>query len=361
MKNFHLLLLIVLAFVSCISVDKDEDRLNFKYSFDLVGEEILKDAIGISSIHAIDKYLVASTMNQDYFFTIYSLDSLNALGNLVEKGSGPNQFPTIALYDYATSFNKSNYFWTHDLNYPIFSKVNIEKSLKDGKTIIEDTIKLPFEDSFVTAFHISEDKVIGRSGNTVPSMGRLKLYNPKLKEVTKSVPLFPEVETSRKDLDFVTSKLNFIYVSALTLKPDGTKLASAMTCFNQIDIFNTDAELILSIKDDFSSGEERIKAYLKDDNLNFKHLNNYYGGICATDKFIFALFKNQLYEDYGEKMIPVSIRVFDWEGNPIAELNIPDYLYSITIDERNGYLIGFSYFEEKILRYDINDLLSDNI
>jgi hypothetical protein len=309
----------------------------------------------------VNNFLITKNDGKDYLFTVYSLDSLKKLGDLVAKGGGPNEFPTSARFDYVSKMGDTSYFWAHDLNKPILSKININKSIEKGETVVEDTTALPIDESFVTAFKFSDEKIVGRSGNTVPDMGRLKIYNPKEKAISKLVPFFPKVEYSRTDDEFMVTKLNSIYVGSLTVKPDGTKIASAMNSFNQIDIFDTNAELLVSIKDDFSEGEKRIEQYLKDGNLDWNHLMGYYADICSTEDFVFALFRNQLWEDYGEKMIPVTIRVFDWEGEPIAELKVPDYLYSIAIDEQNGYLIGFSYHQEKVMRYDIQDLLDGNL
>jgi hypothetical protein len=354
-----LLFLCIGSEFSCTPSIEDKKTVQFTSQYIVSGEEILEDAIGILDVFCIDNYLIARMMNQDYFFNIYSLDSLKNLGKIVKRGNGPNEFPSNARFDHPIHENNKFYFWAHDLNYPLFSKINIEHSLVLGKTVIEDTVMLPFEDSFVTAFQVSTNKIIGRSGNTVPSMGRLKIYDPELKKVTKRVEFFPELETSRADMNFIINKLNFLYVSSLTMKPDGTRIASAMECFNQVDIFNNEAELIVSVKDDFSLGESKVHEYLNNEALNYTHLRNYYGDLCSNNDFIFALFRDQPYEKYGQEMIAISVRIFDWDGNPLAEVKIPEYLTSIALDEKNGHLIGFSHFEEKLLRYDIKDILNE--
>jgi len=365
MKNFKTryiyLSFICLLAMGCASEEKGSTKLTFKHSIDLVGEEILKDAIGLSAIHTIDNYLITRKSGSEYFFTVYSLDSLKELGQIVRNGDGPNEFPTVAAFDYVSSKNNFSYLWAHDLNRPILSKININKSLEEGKTVVEDTASLPLEESFVTVFKFSNEKIVGRSGNTVPDMGRLKIYNPKEKKISKMVPFFPKVEYSRTDDEFMVTKLNSIYVASLTFKPDGSRMASAMNNFNQVDIFDSNAELILSLKDNVEEYDKRRKEFLNNENLDFRHLKSYYSGVTSTNNFIFSIFRNQPNEDYGEKLIPVTVRVFDWEGNPIAELNIPDYLFSIAIDEKNGYLIGFSYHQEKLMRYDIKEVLDGKL
>jgi hypothetical protein len=146
------------------------------------------------------------------------------------------------------------------------------------------------------------------------------------------------------------------------MKPDKTKFVSTMNMFNRIDIFDNDGNLINSIIDNENNISKRqINEYLsaKEEKLKKVDVKNYYRCVYPSNSFIYALYYNQLDSEYGIKSIPTEIRIFNWQAEPVCEINVPDYLTTFTIDEKRGIMYGVAYFDEKILKYDISSILDE--
>ena len=71
------------------------------------------------------------------------------------------------------------------------------------------------------------------------------------------------------------------------------------------------------------------------------------------------MYHNQKQADYSKKSIPVKIRIFNLNAEPVCEINVPDYLTTFTVDEKNGIMYGVAYFDEKIFKYDISSILDE--
>jgi hypothetical protein len=145
------------------------------------------------------------------------------------------------------------------------------------------------------------------------------------------------------------------------MKSDKTKFASAMTMFNRVDIFDANGNLLNSYIDKDNISKSQIRNYLSstEENLINLDVKNYYMDAWSTNDFIYTLYHNQKQADYSKKSIPVKIRIFNWNAEPMCEINVPDYLTTFTVDEKNGIMYGGAYFDEKIFKYDISSILDE--
>ena len=58
----------------------------------------------------------------------------------------------------------------------------------------------------------------------------------------------------------------------------------------------------------------------------------------------------------GRKKLP-SIILFDWQGEPLARLNLDHFITSFDIDFTNGHLYTLDVLSDEFYKYDINDIL----
>jgi hypothetical protein len=157
-------------------------------------------------------------------------------------------------------------------------------------------------------------------------------------------------ETSREKLyKYPVPDVFSIYKSDWRLKPDGSKMASAMHSINMINILdlrdngrkslivNPPAADIDNIIDIETGTEKRT----------------YYAGIEVTDNYIYALYIDQNYDDTFEVEKEMEVHVFDWEGNPVFKYVIHEYVTCIAVDENGGRLFGLAYLSENIYVYDM--------
>lgn len=182
-----------------------------------------------------------------------------------------------------------------------------------------------------------------------------------LDSIIKTVPVFPKVENNNYDLSFLFYRYNSLYISTFRMKPDKTKFASAMVMFNRIDIFDSEGNLENSIIEGEDFPEKTLDEYLKakQENIDKINVKRYYQGSFVSDSYIYCLYYNQLQNEYSKNSIPVEVRIFNWSGEPLCKIKVPDYLQSFTIDEKNGLMYGIALFDEKILIYDIKSILNE--
>lgn len=348
---------IILLSAFCTFCKKPEIRqLKFSKSFPIKGDTLEMEADSIVGLLVANNYLIASQFSGNHFLRVYDASNCKLLGQLARKGSGVNEFPTSLMVDQYERCGDNDCLWVHDLNKGELIKINITKSLKEKITVVDQKIPTPAESRFHTAFFLDSQKVIGRSTNSTPQMNRLQIYDPLDDEILKTISLFPEIKRSRTGLDFVLNKYNMLYVSHIGLKSDKTKIASAMASFDRIDIFNSDGDLEKSV----FNGKE-----IPDTNLEYleetgsKKLQIYYSGIFTSDNYIYALYYGQPFSEYINIPVPTEVRIFDWSGNPLCKIELDDYLFNFTIDEKNSFMYGVDYVNKRILKYNIKNVLNE--
>lgn len=335
--------------------------LNFDKKFTVKGEEILKKDIEVCNLNVIDTLLLAELRDDNYYFAVYNPKTLKLITKIARKGNGPNEFPGGLWYNNFVKENNQIKIWVRGTNTYKLSQINVTESIDKNKTIVDKEFQLRPQSKFFTVFYIDSAKVVGRSANTTPHMNRLQIYNPILDSIIKTVPVFPKIKNNNNDLDFLFYRYNSLYISILTMKPDRTKFASAMhRMFNRIDVFDSEGNLENSIIEGKEFPKRMIEEYLraKEEDVD-KNVKVYYQDAFASDSYIYCLYYNQLESEYAKKFIPTEIRIFNWKGEPLCKIKVPDYLQSITIDEKNGIMYGVAYFNEKIFRYNIKSILDE--
>ena len=364
MKNFiktlYLLLLITAFFFNI----EQASASGFK-TYNITGSEIFADNIEISHLYSLDDFLLAKINNKEYYYALYDPKSLKLITRIARKGEGPNEVPNGLSYS-CQFFKKDNQLkiWTYGVNTHKLYLINLTQSIKEQKTIIEKKIKISPDINFSNLFYLDSNKIIGNNGMISPNMNRLQIFDPVKKTISKTVPLFPpfKIKENINNMDYIFYRYNVLYISSFKMKPDKTLFSSAMNFFNRIDIFDNLGNLKYSFIDKENNNSNRkINDYLEtsEGNIEKIEIKNFYGYSVTTNSFIYTLYRNQLKSEYGKISKPISIRIFNWKAEPVCEINIPDYLTTFTIDEKNGIMYGVAYFDEKILKYDIKDILDE--
>ncbi|MFZ6663819.1 BF3164 family lipoprotein [Peijinzhouia sedimentorum] len=352
MKIQLIFLLCIIIFSCNTNSNENPKNIVFPIEVDLVGKTILEDDITVNRLHSIDTLLLAELRGDSHLYAVYNPNDFTQLFKFAIEGSGPDEF-IIPLYFTDFTIENENYMcWFYELNKYKLHKVNLSESLKEGELVIEDIIPLSQKANFSKVFYLDSTKLIGTITNMDIKMGRMRLYNPLEEEIIKTVENFPEVEKKSDDVNYLYFRHNYLYVGKPVIHPERNKIASLLNRFDRMDVFDTQLNLQNSIS--YSSFNENgvIDNYLTVENVNDSDIKSYYVDAFGTKDYIYALYQNQLFRDYGTEK-PVEIRVFDWELNPVGLFRIPDYLANFTVDESRGKIYGVkSSSDNAILEYN---------
>jgi len=329
----------------------------FKKTFHLKGQEIIKHDNSAIAIYSVDSLLFASSSGTENHFKIYSKNSFELLGSLGVKGDDPNAW-LFAFY--TNQFTKENDGIKVWLSSPVkgkFMKINLTENVKSKSPIpvIEKYIPLDIKKfTFNNSVFVSDSLVFGNSGYFDIDRVRIKKYNIFSNQVLKS-ELFPKTLNSNL---FSSDEMNKLYRGQIKKHPSKNLFVSALRFFDRVDIFDENLNNKLSIigKGLNKNNELDISKLNIKDGEPFNELNYYNFDFDLSQKYIYVLYYNQIYKNYGQTK-PTEIRVFDWNGNSKFLLKVDDYLMNISVDEKNGHIYGVDFFNEKILRYDIKKII----
>jgi len=355
--------LIVTVFISFLSCKKEHPALkqetikisekSFEKVIALNAESILKEEFA-KSIEVIDTFLIVKTSVKDNFLKIYNTSNLKLLAQFGKIGEGPDDFkaPYFTVHSFLHK-GSGTYLWINDFFKYKVTVLNFIKSVDSSKVVIEKTFETDPQNNFTHDLIPLNDSIFYASNGPMAFNRKLIYkYDYKNKQILAEAGLKPKF----KNIDILNPTDQYLlYFGNIGIKPNRTALVYVYNSFNRIDFYDLNLNLIKSIIDK--------DAVLQTDDLNdifkkekgFTDLRNYYYQVYCSDQYVYALHrKGQPAGEFGKKDIKVDIRVFDWEGTPKFLLKIPNDLVGFTVDEKNGWIYGIDYNNERNYRYKIN-------
>ena len=232
-------------------------------------------------------------------FHLYESENFKLVREFGLHGKGPNEFiGNTEFYNQVTIENGNILFWAFDRQARKFQQISIDENLgrrgvSVGKQILMSS---DFRAEF-GIFFISDSLVVGTSSAENESflwkekgpftkMQHFFRYNPTSKEIAWRKP-FPLMEFSGK------SDCGNIYQDWPILKPDGTRIASSFTHFDQIIIYNIEGLDLIRI----ISPIKPPRLVLPDQSRWFEKNRFYYIHGYATNNYIYTVYRNDTYEN----------------------------------------------------------------
>ena len=343
MKNLFLFLLIC-TITSCSNHDLIKGHHlvveNFPEKIQLIGNKVETiNSIGINKLYVIDTFLLCfKASGLEEFFDVYSTQSMEYLGKCVSPGRGPNEFLSIQYNNQYIQDSTKIQMWIKDDATLKLALLNLTKSLKTQKTIIDSNIYLSAL-NYGCGF-INKDILINISNE--PPKTYLKTYNLKTDSIYPTITMFKDPYDNEDET---------MHNMMIEFKPDKQKFISAFRRFNQINIFSTKFTNILSIsvyKPTIST--RKVLQTSREDRIEF------FSDIYATDTYFFTLYINQPKSTWDQHFDYIEIQKWDWEGNPILKFLISDNLIYFTVDRKHKCIYGLNSNEE-IFKYDIKEYI----
>lgn len=278
---------------------------------------------GIYQLLFLDDYIVANFVDRDYFFSVYDRNR-NHLLDFGQKGRANNEFYDASL----TGQSEGMKFVVNDVNGSAIKIVDLEKTLKEGKCVVDRTI--PTGSRVLNAFYMDSTDIVYEQ--EIRGNFRIKLMDWQADTLKKQLDLYEPVEDAFQE-----------YYSDIKISPDKKKLVFGMLRMNQINFLSLETfekKSVSMYRNAVRQNKLENEAWL------------YYDQPAVDDQYVYLIYWDQSAKDNYKVSKPMEIHVFDWDGNPIKKLKVQEYLAKVFIDSAPGYLYGYDT-EDNIYRYKL--------
>ncbi len=230
---------ILLLVVSCIPSERGNIKLIKKFPKEkyLSGEliKLEKNPLLVNDFIVVDSLIIAESayIENDTIFSVYNKNTFRYLNSFGQKGRGPKEFleeNPIITGQYKMR-NNDICIWLGDLF--SYKLVNITKSIKENKTVIERVISLPKSvgTGGDNVFVFENDDLLGTPFDS--QRGRIFYYSAQTGEV-KWVEYFPKVNNP----PIIEKNMHNLYGGPAKLSEDKKLFVSALSLFKRIDVFD---------------------------------------------------------------------------------------------------------------------------
>lgn len=335
---------IVYLFVACTNYQTNILNGNnivvngFPKTDTLKGEKLALEILGLNVVHVVDTFLVGfKGTGIDHFFEIYSLPNLNYLGKYILAGRGPNELLTLQYHNQFQKKDGEITMWISDAAVNRRILFNLTKTLQERKTVFDTILFLP---SFNCCFNQNDTLVslFKYDGTNCKHI----IYNLKQHEIEsdqfmfKKFPALPDLKN--------------IFGGYLAIAPGGDKCVMAMSDVNQIGIFSNVSNESFSIS--YGEPVDIWSVLNTPDSLRIW----YYSSVYCSPNYIYGLYIDKEARYWGAHEGCVQIHIFNYAGEPISRLIIPNDIVFFAVDEEHKYIYGVKKNEE-IFRYEYGNAL----
>lgn len=303
--------------------------------------------IGIKNMRVFDSIMVLTTNRKEDFLTFYALPDNKELGSFLNIGKGPFEFLYQPVLE-ETSFVKKNNDWVaflYDFQNGKILTLNVNQSLKKGEadiSVFADSIS-PFQFNMVmidsTTFLHKElangntqqirSFIKDNKKTTLPVLDRLNKATIKQGEDFNLLSTIAKYSEKRQRVVEISVSLNYLNIYAF----DGS----------------FEKTIYLGEKlDDLLEVQRKRRWNRKYSFTDVRLFDDFFGVVFINEK--------EKTFDLNRRKYPV-IYLFDWDGNPLAELKLNQFITSFDIDFYHEALYTFDYKTEELRKYDIKEML----
>lgn len=361
--------LLVLFFASCKEKNNNEYYTPREFTaatdvpkYDLKLNRIDLECFGVHDIIAVDSMIVAITSNTQSLIQVFDYSG-KPIAMLSPSGRAGNEFLQVYYTDQNTVIDGDRYLYVGD--YDNLYLYNLSGSIRNGANLKpQKLLELPDFRDRANGFSIlfrndgSYFQYAGVTYNEIEISGEAFAVNPdgslslkdgyRMPEFEFNPPTYklikPDGSTTLFDIypklpDFKNPhRAHSIYHSTVRLSNDGRKVVVVDAYQDRMTFIDLETGDMFGVRcPDFVD----FAKYADDDDFSSKAVEGVWQ-VVTNGKYIYVLYDhNTIFEeDEEDKPIDPSIRVFNWDGEFIADL-IPDApIDNFYIDDKTGKLIA---------------------
>lgn len=293
----------------------------------------------------LDSAVIVQDLKSDTIFRVFEFPSFAYIGGFVKRGGGPDEEIFVDPFMQRLANNQF-----------MFRNITGVKILKyNPSTDSINTVKdIKFDTELTDLFHVFalNNRIIGVKAD-IATPKEFISYDPQTKRIDDFGDYYPIVD---ENIEFTDKDKIQLFAKANTVKPDGTAFASVYDKFPILRIFSNTGKLKKDLRLD--NNQRFPYALIKQeptlDEVNEMMQN--YRIIKSTNHFIYALYIGQKtkYLSPGLNDFSNIIHVWDWDGNPIMELNLDRRIFTFDVSHNNKFLICSSLEQiDALYKYEL--------
>ena len=307
------------------------------------------DLMGVLDFVIRDSLMIATTMENNGFWTFLSLPDCRLLGKYLTIGNGPSEFiqrPWVGEARLCTDDENCLNAYVYDFSKGRLFRMNIGTTLQTGKLdigVVNDSLP----SSLFGFVFIDSTTYFCRAISADQTQQTRYLKKGRETEIPLS---FERLNRSR-----VRPQEDFNILSAsVKCQPGGNILVELPIGLNHINMYDLEGAFGKTIcVGDKVDNIDLIQDMPRADRLyTYAHLKVY-------PDFFAVLYVGEDVATYQtqRKKLPV-IQLFDWSGEPLAELKVDRFITTFDIDFSDGTLYVMDRPTEEMFKYDIRDILA---
>lgn len=307
-------------------------------------EEFDLNIIGVQGIKILNDDIVISCSSNDDCLYVFSKSGMSQKTSLLNVGNGPGEILYSPFMSWMDFSDNGRYAYVYDfkgnyLEYDLSASVNTGNQI--WRYIAE---KLPVADG-ARYFYINKDELLCRKCKTDRDGYERFLINCNGQIIsTTNVECLNEISSYEMNL----------LSTGFAINDELHRIAEFGSRINVIHLYSyvDDFAVTLAIHDKISKLEDF-------EQLPEIEMRKMYYDSKSFDDFFAALYLGTIIDDLDNGTFGTpSIHIFDWDGNPIAEIVIPVRALFFDIDIRDKKLYVVEYETDHILKYDISEILN---
>lgn len=307
-------------------------------------EDVSLDIIGVLDFTILDSIAVFNTMEKRSAWKILSLEDMHILGEILDIGNGPEEFLSIPWPSQCEFFNGPDgdqMCYVMDMSKRRLGKVNITESIEESslnlEIIAEDLPEPCFRISYIDSTGIfyktissdmtSQPRYLLRDGESIVP-GKLDELN--------AAHVYPG-----KNYNLMSSFVNYVRSRDL--------IVEVPVALTDINLYSPDGQnsMSLCLRDRPSDIDALQQLSPADIPHTFSALRTY-GDYFA----VLYIGETAMTYETGRKNLP-HVYVFDYEGNPKADIALDKQVTSFDFDMEHGFLYAFDLITEQMYRYEL--------
>lgn len=357
MKRLFQLLACLLLFVSCKTItttnylcfDKVKYITQFPRTIQLdAGEQIELDLIGIQDMLIHDSLMIVGTKNSRGYWSFFSLPDFDHKGDFLLQGNGPQEFlyPPSAGKAQFRSEGRKTIIYIPDTNKGRMMRMDLSETLQNNDLRIVNMHDSLSPLLFNLVYIDSTTYLCKAITKDQAQQTRYLLKNGHRKT--------PNFLKKLNDTRVTPHDLNYNLLSTITkYSPEHNMVIEMLVDLNSLNMYTLDGSFTQTLclgKALFNIDELEAKSYWK--------WTYVFANLKLFDTFWGVLYLGETNKSFQteRKNLP-KIYLFDWQGQPKAELLLPHQATTFDIDLNNGYLYTVDHITEEIYRYEFKDIV----